>query len=80
MGYIGVRVWFFSHKHGIDFGHFGLNIQIGYGFCQSGLELGMHCLEENTFSSLSIRPSTKALHTLYLWKLRQVINRVFLFR
>ena len=35
--------------------------QIGYGFCTS-LELGMVCLEEATFSSFLVRPSTKALY------------------
>jgi len=35
-------------------------------FLHSGLELSMFFLEEASFSSLSIRPSTKALHELCL--------------
>jgi len=40
-------------------------------FFHSSLELGMCLIEEATFSSLSIRPSTKAFHKLCLGQLCQ---------
>jgi len=49
------------------------------GFSHSGLELGVVFLEKATFSSLSIRSSTKALHNLCLGQglhATTVINRV----
>ena len=46
---------------------------------QSNLELGIVFLEEATFTSLSIIPSTKALHKLCLRQRCQVINRVSIF-
>ena len=39
--------------------------QIGYGFCNLIIELGTFSLEEANISSLSIRPSTKALHNAF---------------
>jgi len=43
-------------------------------FLHFSLELGIFFLEEATFSSLSIRPSTKALHKLCLQQLKFGLN------
>ena len=56
----------FGHKQDIDFGHFGLKYMQGM-VISSSLILNWVCfLAEATSSSLSIRPSTKAIHYLHV--------------
>ena len=77
--YMGSKVQFlsrFDHKQDIDFGHFSLKRVL---VLHPSLELGMFSRKSQaTFSLLSIRPSSKAIHKLRLRHLQQqqVINRV----
>lgn len=59
MGYWAVVLSRFSQISSNDFDYFG------YGVCTLSFGLGICHLEEATFSPLSVRPSTNALHNVF---------------
>ena len=70
MGYIGMcgpkgYVFFQPFWLEIEYPFWPFGSQIGYGFCNLIIELGTFSLEEANISSLSIRPSTKALYNAF---------------